>query len=59
MNTKFYPTKEGFRQGILKSCNNIKQYNDEIFSLMTLNFTSFICKPFPNEYESVFKKLLS
>jgi transposase len=41
INTKFYRTKEEFRQAILKFFKNIKQYKDELSSLMTLNFHVF------------------
>jgi transposase len=41
INTKFYRTKEEFRQAILKFFKNIKQYNEELSSLMTLNFHVF------------------
>lgn len=41
INTKFYRTKEEFRQAILKFFKNINQYKDELSSLMTLNFHVF------------------
>ena len=41
INTKFYRTKEEFRQAILKFFENINQYKDELSSLMTLNFHVF------------------
>jgi transposase len=44
INTKFYRTKEEFRQAILKFFKNISQYKDELSSLMTLNFHVFYSK---------------
>lgn len=41
INTKFYRTKEEFRQAILIFFKNINQYKDELSSLMTLNFHVF------------------
>jgi transposase len=41
INTKFYRTKEEFRQAVLLFFKNIKQYKDELSSLMTLNFHVF------------------
>ena len=41
INTKFYRTKEEFRQAILIFFKNITQYKDELSSLMTLNFHVF------------------
>ena len=41
INTQFYRTKEEFRQAIVKFFTNIKQYKDELSSLMTLNFHVF------------------
>jgi transposase len=41
INTKFYRTKEEFRQAVLLFFKNIKQYKDELSSMMTLNFHVF------------------
>lgn len=38
INTSFYRKKEEFRQAILAFFENIKDYKDELSSLMTLNF---------------------
>lgn len=38
INTKFYPTFEGFRRAILAFFDNITDYKDELQSLITFNF---------------------
>jgi len=38
LDSKYYPTKEGFREAILKFFKNIKNYKAELESLLTLNF---------------------
>ena len=41
INTQFYRTKQEFRTAIMDFFNNIETYNDELVTLLTLNFHIF------------------